>query len=134
MVDVATSCPMEADANATRKPIFLGRPPLIRQTNAEILLRLLRESGPCSKADLVRASGLSAPSVTNVVATLISTGLVETVGEGDSTGGRPPDILRFKAHHGCVAGVEITREAIRFLVADLSGREVAQSEILIRKS
>ena len=84
---------MGGDATVTRKPIFLGRPPLLRQTNAEILLRLLRESGPCSKADLVRASGLSAPSVTNVVATLISIGLVETVGEGDSTGGRPPDIF-----------------------------------------
>ena len=118
----------------TRKPVSVGRPPLIRQTNAEILLRLLRESGPCSKADLVRASGLSAPSVTNVVATLISTGLVETVGEGDSTGGRPPDILRFKAEHGCVAGVEITRKVIRFLLADLNGRELVQSETLIEKS
>ncbi len=66
-----------------RSPVVLGRPPLIRQTNAQILLRLLRDNGPCSKADLVRASGLSAPSVTNVVATLISTGLVEAAGEGD---------------------------------------------------
>jgi glucokinase len=77
---------------------------------------------------------LSAPSVTNVVATLVSIGLVETVGEGDSTGGRPPDILRFKAGHGCVAAVEITRTVIRFLLADLNGRELGQSEILIRKS
>ncbi|MGC2447047.1 MAG: ROK family transcriptional regulator [Candidatus Sulfotelmatobacter sp.] len=118
----------------TRKPVLVGRPPLIRQTNAEILLRFLRESGPCSKADLVRASGLSAPSVTNIVATLISTGLVETVGEGDSTGGRPPDIVRFKAEHGCVAGVEITRDVLRFLLADLNGRELAQTETLIEKS
>ena len=77
---------------------------------------------------------MSAPSVTNVVATLISTGLVETVGEGDSTGGRPPDILRFKAEHGCVAGVEITRDVLRFLLADLNGRELTQSETLIEKS
>ena len=108
-----------------KKPVVLGRPPLIRQTNAQILLRLLRDNGPCSKADLVRASGLSAPSVTNVVATLISTGLVDAVGEGDSTGGRPPDILRFKAEHSSVAGVEITRETLRFLLADLNGRELA---------
>jgi len=121
------------DLPMTRKPILIGRPPLIRQTNAEILLRLLRESGPCSKADLVRASGLSAPSVTNVVATLISTGLVETLGEGDSTGGRPPDILRFNAEHGCVAGVEITRDALRLLLADLNGRKLAHSEVLIEK-
>lgn len=122
------------DATVAPKPIFVGRPPLIRLTNAEILLRLLRESGPCSKADLVRASGLSAPSVTNVVATLLSTGLVETVGEGDSTGGRPPNIVRFKAERGCVAGVEISRDLIRFLLADLSGQAIAQSETRIEKS
>ena len=118
----------------TRKPLLVGRPPLIRQTNAEILLQLVRESGPCSKADLVRASGLSAPSVTNVVASLIKTGLVETVGEGDSTGGRPPDIVRFNAEHGCVGGVEITRNLIRFLLADLNGRQLARSEARIAKS
>jgi glucokinase len=117
-----------------RSPVVLGRPPLIRQTNAQILLRLLRDNGPCSKADLVRASGLSAPSVTNVVTTLISTGLVETVGEGSSTGGRPPDILRFKAEHGAVVGVEITRDTLRFLLADLNGKELARSEIPIDKS
>jgi len=122
------------DSIVTPKPVFVGRPPLIRQTNAEILLRLLRESGPCSKADLVRASGLSAPSVTNVVASLTSIGLVETVGAGDSTGGRPPDILRFKADHGCVAGVEITRKELRFLLADLNGIELAHSEARIERS
>src|SRR5215469_17567224 len=136
MIDIARSNAKETlgDPTVTRKPLSVGRPPLVLQSNAEILLRLLRESGPCSKADLVRASGLSAPSVTNVVATLISTGLVEAVGEGNSTGGRPPDILRFKAEHGCVAGVEITREALRFLLADLSGRELAQTETFIEKS
>lgn len=122
------------DLPMVKTPAVLGRPPLIRQTNAQILLQLLREKGACSKADLVRASGLSAPSVTNVVATLISTGLVETVGEGDSTGGRPPDILRFKPEHGTVAGVEITRETLRFLLADLNGRELARSETPIERS
>ena len=125
---------LAVNPTVTRKPVLLGRPPLLRQTNAEILLRLLRESGPSSKADLVRASGLSAPSVTNVVGTLISAGLVETVGEGDSTGGRPPDILRFKAEHGCVAGVEITRDALRFLITDLNGRELIRSETPIERS
>src|ERR1700733_2946409 len=122
------------DLSMVKNPVVLGRPPLIRQTNAQILLRLLRDQGPCSKADLVRASGLSAPSVTNVVATLISTGLVEAVGEGDSTGGRPPDILRFKAEHGSVAAVEITRDALRFLLSDLNGAELARSETPIDRS
>ena len=92
------------------------------------MLRLLRETGPCSKADLVRASGLSAPTVTNVVAHLAEAGLVEAIGEGDSTGGRPPDIIRFRAERGCVVGVEISPDALRFLLTDLDGHELGRSK------
>jgi glucokinase len=109
----------------------VGRPPLLRQTNAQILLKLLRETGPCSKADLVRASGLSAPTVTNVVAYLASAGLVEPIGEGDSTGGRPPDIIRFRAERGCVIAVEISPAFLRFLLADLHGLELARSRVAL---
>jgi glucokinase len=109
----------------------VGRPPLLRQTNAQILLKLLRETGPCSKADLVRASGLSAPTVTNVVAYLASAGLVEPIGEGDSTGGRPPDIIRFRAERGCVIAVEISSAFLRFLLVDLHALELARSRIAL---
>ncbi len=109
----------------------VGRPPLLRQTNAQILLKLLREAGPCSKADLVRASGLSAPTVTNVVAYLASAGLVEPIGEGDSTGGRPPDIIRFRSECGCVLGVEIGPAFLRLLLADLHGLELARSRVAV---
>jgi glucokinase len=113
----------------------VARPPLLRQTNAQLVLRLLRESGPCSKADLVRASGLSAPTVTNVVTHLASAGLIEAIGEGDSTGGRPPDIIRFRAERGCLAAVEITSRFMRFLLADLDGRELGRSKtVLVRQS
>jgi glucokinase len=111
-----------------KEPVLVARPPLLRQTNAQLLLRLLRETGPCSKADLVRASGLSAPTVTNVVAHLSSAGLVEPIGEGDSTGGRPPDIIRFRAERGCVVGVEIGSNLLRFLLADLDGSELGRAK------
>ena len=111
----------------SKQPIVIGRPPLLRQTNAELLLRLLREAGPCSKADLVRASGLSAPTVTNVVAHLASAGLVDPIGEGESTGGRPPDILRFRSERGCVAAAEIEPDLVALLVADLEGRELGRA-------
>src|SRR3974390_2586451 len=112
-----------------KEPIVIGRPPLLRQTNAELLLRLLRESGPCSKADLVRASGLSAPTVTNVIAHLASAGLVETIGEGESTGGRPPDILRFRAERGCLVAAEIGSHLVALLAVDLEGRELARTKV-----
>lgn len=119
------------DRTVTKEPVLVARPPLLRQRNAQILLKLLREAGPCSKADLVRASGLSAPTVTNVVAHLASAGLVEPIGEGDSTGGRPPDIIRFRAERGCVMGVEIGSDFLRFLLTDLAGQELGRARIAL---
>ena len=99
----------------------VGRPSLLRHTNALTLLHLLRESGTCSRADLVRASGLSAPTVTKIIADLIDANLIKPLGEGESSGGRPPNMLSFKADRGCILGVQITAHSLIFLLVDLSG-------------
>jgi glucokinase len=109
--------------------ISVGRPSLLRHTNALRVLKLLRESGSCSKADLVRASGLSAPTITNVVGDLLSANLIKALGEGESNGGRPPDIIAFKAERGCVLAVKITADSLSFLLADLNGNPLDTHEI-----
>jgi glucokinase len=114
-----------------RKNIPLGRPSVLRHTNARSILKLLRDSGSCSRADLVRASGLSAPTVTNVVKDLLSKDLVEPLGEGESSGGRPPDMIRFKAERGCLLGVEISAGSISFLLTDLNGVEMETRRMLL---
>lgn len=107
-----------------KEAIPIGRPSVLRHTNALSILKLLRESGSCSRADLVRASGLSAPTVTNVVKDLLSENLIEPLGEGESSGGRPPDIIRFKAERGCILAVDISAHGISFLLTDLNGVEL----------
>src|SRR6202042_619625 len=109
--------------------IPVGRPSLLRHTNALRVLKLLRESGSCSKADLVRASGLSAPTITNVVGDLLAAGLIKPLGEGESNGGRPPDMIWFKAERGCLLALQITRQFIAFLLTDLSGTELETSKV-----
>src|ERR1700745_3019799 len=89
-------------AKVKKKLIPIGRPSVLRHTNALSILTLLRECGSCSRADLVRASGLSAATVTKVVKDWLEEALVEPMGEGAWRGGRPPDMLRFKAEHGCI--------------------------------
>lgn len=107
-----------------KKSIPIGRPSVLRHANAHSILKLLRECGSCSRADLVRASNLSAPTITNVVKDLLAEGLVEPLGEGESSGGRPPDMIRFKAERGCLLAVEISAESILFLLTDLNGNEL----------
>ncbi len=111
-----------------------SRPSHLRQANARGLLYLLRKNNPCSKADLVRLSGLSAPTVSSGVLHLENLGLIEFVGEGESSGGRPPGLLRFKATHGYVAAVDIGGTRLRMMMTDLNGEIVTQwSTVLLKQ-
>jgi glucokinase len=112
-----------------KEPIAVGRPSLLRRTNALTILKLLREAGSCSRADLVRASGMSAPTVTNVVGDLLAANLIKPLGEGESSGGRPPDMIRFKAERGCILGVRISAGTLSFLLTDLSGDELDTTQV-----
>jgi glucokinase len=105
----------------TKNRILIGSPALMRETNARTILMLLKKLGVCSRADLVRQTGMSSPTVANVVAYLHDLGLIEWIGEGPSGGGRRPENLRFKADYGCLAGVEITADTLRILLTDLNG-------------
>jgi glucokinase len=105
----------------SRNRVLIGSPALMRETNARTILTLLKSLGPCSRADLVRETGMSAPTVANVVSELSDRGLIEWIGEGASGGGRRPENLRFKAEYGCLAGVEVTDSALRILLTDLNG-------------
>jgi len=108
-----------------------SRPSQLRQTNARGLLQLLQEHNPCSKADLVRLSGLSAPTVSSGIAHLEGLGLVEQMGDGESSGGRPPGLLRFNVRHGYVAAADIGGTRLRMMLTDLGGNVVAQSSVLL---
>jgi glucokinase len=105
----------------SKNKVLIGSPALMRQTNARTILRSLKKLGSCSRADLVRETGMSAPTVANVVSDLDDLGLIEWVGEGVSGGGRPPENLRFNADYGYLAGVDVTADALRILLTDLNG-------------
>jgi glucokinase len=116
-----------------KKSVPVGRPSNLRHTNALTILKLLREVGSCSRADLVRASGLSAPTVTNVVGDLLAANLIKPLGEGESSGGRPPDMISFKAERGCLLALQITSHFLSFLLTDLSGAELDTSKVLLEE-
>ena len=98
----------------------------MRHINARELFWLLRANSPCSRADLVRLSGLSAPTVSATVEHLEKRGLVTTLGLGASAGGRPPGLLSLNPECAYVAGLEITSSDIRVALADLEGNRVGK--------
>lgn len=104
----------------------------VRETNVSDLLRLLRRHSPCSRADLVRFSGLTAPTVSAGISRLQRRGLVTTLGHASSNGGRPPGLLEFNARHGYVIGVDIGASHVRIALADLNGTVIGRGTSMLR--
>jgi len=80
----------------------------IRDINRQIVLNYIRERGPISRADIARETALQRSTVSLIVEDLVEEGLVEELGIGESTGGRPPNLLQLRADGPMAIGVDIT--------------------------
>ncbi len=94
---------------------------LMREINASIVLGLVREHGPISRAQIARSAGLSAATVTGITTELMARSLVYEDVAGASTGGRRPILLAFNRGAGRAMGVKITERRLVFAITDLGG-------------
>ncbi|MEU8882587.1 MULTISPECIES: ROK family transcriptional regulator [Streptomyces] len=100
----------------------------LRRENRTAVLRRLYFDGPMSRLMLGPATGLSSGSISNVVAELVTEGLVEEAGSVDSAGGRPRTLLRIAPDSGCMIGVDIGETRVRIELFDLALTELARTE------
>jgi glucokinase len=103
-----------------------GGPAQLKLLNVRGILALLRQHGPCSRADLVRHSGLRAPTVSSAIRHLDDSGLIEFLGPAESKGGRRAIELRFNARAGHVIGVDVGGTLLRIALANLDGTIIGQ--------
>lgn len=99
---------------------------LMRELNERIVLDLIREEGPISRAELARRSHLSRSTISSIITNLLVSGTVRETGIGSSQGGRRPIMLEFNYQSSFVVGVEIATTAITVLLTDL------QASVLLR--
>jgi predicted NBD/HSP70 family sugar kinase len=83
------------------------------------LLRLIASGQATTRAALASRTGLARSTVSQRVEALIATRLVHEVGEGASTGGRPPVVLAFNRAAGVVLVADLGATHCRLAVADL---------------
>ncbi|WP_344275716.1 ROK family transcriptional regulator [Actinomadura napierensis] len=100
--------------------------PASRPSTSGDVLRLIREDGVATRAELGRVTGLSRPAVASRVADLVGRGLVVERADGPSTGGRPPARLEFNAAGGAVLVANLGQSRGQLAVCDLAGRILAQ--------
>ncbi len=106
----------------------------MRKLNSALLLDLIRDKGPVSRAELSRLSGLTKPTVSSQVADLLQRGLVVEAGEGepDERGGKPSRLIKFDPGCGYVLGVEIGSAKVRVRLAELDGAILDREDVRIR--
>src|SRR5438132_1413906 len=98
----------------------------LRALNLERVLAFAGDQpGSFTRAEVIQATGLSAPTVGTLCAQLIRSGVVTDLGTGPSRGGRRPASMQFNARYGYVAGIDIGPTRTRLAVADLHGERLA---------
>ncbi len=100
----------------------------VRRLNLErVLAAAMARDGDFTRAELIAATGLSAPTVGSLATSLIRAGLLTDLGAGPSRGGRRPGHMEFNRRHGFVAAIDLGPTRTRLALADLRG------DILIRR-
>ena len=103
-------------------PVWSSRP-----KTRGMVLDLIRAARTISRVELAASSGLTPPTISEVVRDLMTDGLVVEAGRGASTGGKPPTLLQLNPPARYSIGVQLERNSCVIVVIDLAGRQVART-------
>jgi predicted NBD/HSP70 family sugar kinase len=92
-----------------------------------MVLDLIRGARTISRVELVAATGLTAPTISEVVRELMADSLVVEAGRGASTGGKPPVLVQLNPSARYSVGVQLERNTCVIVVVDLAGRQIART-------
>lgn len=113
----------------TSQPIMAEH---INRLNKILVLNIIRQEKEISRADLVKKTGLSAPTVTRIIDSLIQVEkLVEQIGVGESRGGRPPVLVRFNSAGNYIIGIDWGRTHLHGVLSNLESETIFNLDIPI---
>ncbi|MGW0952687.1 ROK family transcriptional regulator [Streptomyces sp. NPDC002545] len=107
-------------------------PSTARAINDRLALRLLQQQGPLTAGQLKQLTGLSRPTVADLVERLTASGLITVVGEsGEQRRGPNARLYGIVADRAHLAALDVRTESVSLIVADLLGRELAAESVPI---
>ena len=107
-------------------------PSTARAINDRLALRLLKQEGPLTAGQLKQLTGLSRPTVADLVERLTASGLIEMVGEsGEQRRGPNARLYGIVADRAYLAALDVRLEGVSVLVSDLVGRVLAEASVPI---
>ncbi|MFG2957183.1 ROK family transcriptional regulator [Streptomyces sp. NPDC048291] len=105
-------------------------PSTARAINDRLALDLLQREGPLTAGQLKQLTGLSRPTVADLVERLAASGLITVVGEsGEQRRGPNARLYGIVADRAYLAALDVRTESVSVLVSDLVGRVLAEGSV-----
>lgn len=98
------------------------RPSTLKRINMRRFLDELRQRGPSTRAELTRATGVTPPTSSNIIADLLETGLLEESDGRAAAKGRPGKVFRLASASAFIVGATIDVEKCAVAPAGLDGK------------
>ena len=107
----------------------MATPPLLKRLNEEAVLRTIRTGAPISRAQISRRAGISKPTVSLALQSLLDAGLVREA--ADTPGGPSYGALYFEPvdEAALVLSVDLGARFLRGVLGDLAGRVRARQDV-----
>ena len=107
----------------------MATPPLLKRLNEETVLDTIRSGAPISRAEIARRAGISKPTVSLALRTLLEAGLVREATDGPP--GPTYGALYFEpvAEAALVLGIDLGARFLRGAVSDLTGEIRARHDV-----
>ncbi|HEX2190045.1 MAG TPA: ROK family protein [Longimicrobiaceae bacterium] len=96
-----------------------------REINRQILLNLVRDHQPVSRADLARRMGVGRGMVTSLVSELLAEGAILEGDMGDAPRGRKPTMLHVRTRDRLVVAVDVRFTRTFVMLSDFDGTQLA---------
>jgi glucokinase-like ROK family protein len=107
---------------------------VVKKNNKALVLQLIMENEPISRADIAQISGLNKTTVSSLVTELLEEELIYESGPGESSGGRRPVILHFNKDAGYAIGIDIGVNYVLCVLTDLKGKTLLEKSQLVNRT
>jgi predicted NBD/HSP70 family sugar kinase/predicted transcriptional regulator len=123
--DGISGAKLDAMRKINTRSFHLATRSTTRDVNRQIVLNLVRDHQPLSRADLARRMGVARGSVTPLVRELIEVGLIYEGRAGHAARGRKPTLLHVRTRDRLAVGVDVRNSRTSLMLSDFAGGEIA---------
>lgn len=101
--------------------LLTGSFQLMKSLNRSLILNIIRERGPISRAEIAKVTKLTPPTVSNLVKELLVTDIIIERSLGESSGGRKPTMLTLNGSGFHVIGLDIGSNNLKAVLTNING-------------